>query len=54
MLIFERNAEAAAGGVQHAQALGHHLRPDAVAGNHGDSIFTSHDRLPPKSELNGT
>ena len=35
------NAKFSGGGIQHPQALGHHLFADAVASNHGDS-FCAH------------
>jgi hypothetical protein len=35
---FQVEAEAPGGGLQHAQALGHHFLADAVAGDHGNPM----------------
>ena len=44
----EREAELAARGLEHAQALGHDFLADAVAGDHRDAVDASFKSLPPR------
>jgi hypothetical protein len=45
VLVFQRDAEAPAHGVERAQAFGHDFTADAVSGNDSDSICLRHASL---------